>query len=323
MRAALFHRALGLLLAAACSLAHAQGISLERGSGYVQSVLRQEADVFARAMRQGQLEEAQRTGVEMSGRVLSRLRQKMTAATIAYFEYTPPGEHRAVRVHARSGRSVRATLDQLARRGDATSGGSGTDTSASGREEAIRSDEAQDLSESRLYPPDTPEDIRARIRRPVPGGVVEVRAVDGSYDHFADAELKALREYEHMFAEGHLKPGGRLVGYVSQTVCPSCSANIEAFASKYEVTGTVYALDETQVAADAAYAADMADPAAASRRAAALLKQERRDDVRNVLKLSKDDMALKSSGWRHGLEEADELLKAENEALEVDRACLD
>jgi hypothetical protein len=320
MRAALFRSAAALLLAAACSLAHAQGISLERGSGYVQSVLRQEASVFARAMRRGQLEEAQRTGVEMPGKVLSRLRQKTAASTVAYFEYTPPGEERPVRVHARSGRSVRFTLDQLARRGEATSGGSGTDTSASGREEAIRSDEAQDLNESRLYPPDTPEDIRARIRRPVPGGVVEVRAVDGSYDHFADAELKALREYEYLFAERQLQPGGRLVGYVSQTVCPSCSANIDAFASKYGVTGTVYALDETQVAADAA---DMADPVAASRRAAAMLKQQRRDDVRDLFKLPKDDVALESSGWRHGLEEADELLKAENESLEVDRACTD
>ncbi|MGN6481548.1 hypothetical protein [Luteibacter sp.] len=225
-------------LAVACG-AQAQTINIAVGSGLANvATVYRESTVMAEAYRKY----VQENGTKLSGKEARALRGKLRGATVAHIRYQPPGNRPEILVHARSGRSIEGTIEQLTGAG----GGSGSSTEAG--ETVSPTEQARDVGEARYYPADTPTSIRAVNLERKAGWVVQpYPGEDGRVIHGGDAELKALRNLESRLAGNPALQGGRLTGYVSKTVCESCTRAFADFAETYGVSGNVYHLDETTV----------------------------------------------------------------------------
>lgn len=289
-------RRLALLLPLALALAPARGytqvITFKKGAGTIATQLSHSARVHVDAMRRGLNYYRDVIGPDLSvltndSSYMNQLRAKVRASTIADIEYTTRGGQ-VIRIHARSGWSIRSTLGNI--RG--TGGSVGATSPDITFWEAV-----DDVNEEIIYPRDTPGEIWARNATKDPEWVVEPTRLPGqsTFVHKRDAELKALRKLE-AWIEGApaTRSGGRLVAYVSQTVCPSCTEAFTTLAKTYGINGEVYALDESQPEADA------------SRRANEERASRTRD--RNAVKKRLDSARNRRAGLERAAQDAETTL---------------
>jgi hypothetical protein len=305
MKASMFRPLASLVaLALACGGAQAQAIDITVGAGLATvATVYKESTVMADAYRKYILAK----GTKLSRRELSKLRGKLRGATVSHIRYQPPGDQPEIVVHARSGRSIEGTIEQLTQ---ARGGGSGTSTEAG--EDVSPTEQARDVSEARYYPSDTGTSIRAVNLERKEGWVVQpYPEPDGRVIHGGDAELKALRNLESRLATDPRLQGGRLTGYVSKTVCHSCERALADFAEAYHVSGNVYFLDETSAPGE--------DLVAASQEWSRTLKALRQANVEAVL----DDEVSEASAANWWSMRFDAALVAQAEAgvLAIPAAC--
>ena len=221
-----------LLGVAAHDHAVAQTIAIEAADGVASTAkLASESHAFLAALANYAYEHS------ATGELNRTVRAKAISPTLAVVEYKPPGNKPSMVVHARSGRSLEGTWQQLTKK----QGGSGSESEAGLIVSADEED--RDLSEARYYPPETTTSIRARNIRQRDGWVVQSYPEDaGNYIHGGDAELKAMRTLEERFQADPSLRGGTLKAWVSQDVCHSCERAFSDFAREYNVRGSVYYL---------------------------------------------------------------------------------
>jgi hypothetical protein len=180
---------------------------------------------------------------------------KLNSATVARGEYRVNANDASpsLVLHSSSGPSIEARFDRVS--GQADSGSSDVDTP-----EAIAENVEKEATEMRFFPANSATDIRAGNFVPRKGGRVFGSDLGDGKAHFADAELKIAGEMEGRFLDKTLPEGGQLVVYVSQPVCGSCNAGLQALADAYNVDVKVYQLggavtSGADAAADAAASA--------------------------------------------------------------------
>jgi hypothetical protein len=331
----------GALLAVASGMAamstHAAPVVLSPAGGHAVALLAHDAHVHAEAFRKAVLLSDRMVpfkgvpvAIRKSPKFVSMVQRKVFSATVATFEYTPNGADTApLRIHARSGKSLDATLGDIVRH--QTPGATSGSTSEAG-ERVSEGEVLADAGDTRFYP--VSSDIRATNLQKKDIWVVEPSPeADGRnvarIIHGTDAELKALRQLEYEFEKNPSlqRAGGKLTGYVSQEVCHSCRAAFDAFGSRYNVDITMHYLDTTAPPAVVSLAdTTVADADAASRASAAMLRNIRRQAAAELLDpsaLAKADAraAAGVANWPDGTV-FDNLAAAEAGHLGLPSACL-
>jgi len=277
---------LALALSSAPVLASAGVIEVEYGEGNVPALLYADATAYTDAMYGAVIELQPDLLGPGRGKALRVLTSKVHGATLGRFEYTykdADGASRTRVYHARSGHSLKASLDIAARK---KGGNSGSESSAgesstpeSGEESTGASSEdiAVDRSEGRFCPPDTTSDKRA-VKLPPEDSVLDSLDIGDGMNHSWDAELKALRSIEADINSRAVPRGGKLTGYVSKAVCESCRSVIDTFAEEFDVDGTVYQLIEPGVRE---VIPDFSTPLSRSKASSAEFKSSRKAYVRD------------------------------------------
>ena len=292
--------ATAFLAAGLSHAAFAQSIAIKPGAGNVAGILIYDANIHTSGIGQYLARHPLPDGFNSSAR--QALRTKVRSATLAHLKYKPPGGQPEIAIHARSGRSIEGTIEQVKPRAP---GETGSSTEAG--EFVSSTEEARDLAEAIYYPSDTPFSIRARNLTPQDGWVVRpYPEATGTVIHGADAELKGLRTLESKLIENPALRGGELTGYVSQTVCHSCRRVFDDFAEEYGVHGNIYYLDE--VASDSA-----------SHQAAAALK-DARTKLAAGLARETTDASYETERWATEYD-ADRIADAEVGSLTASEAC--
>lgn len=251
------NRTVSLLMAAAlaCSswTACAGDIAIETGEGNVAALLERDANVFADALGKAVVDF---TPSPPLSKTFIMLRSKVQGATIARIEYTYEKDGKTMtRVyHGRSGHSLKTIFDRVSKKSASSDSGNDSPVTDSGDATGVieADDIAMDAAEAKYYPTETALDLRAR-KLPESASRLEASVVD-SMDHSWDAELKALRRIEYDIEKKVVPRGGRVIGYVSKTVCESCRKVIDTFARLFDTNGTIYQLIEpgaTPVAGEA------------------------------------------------------------------------
>jgi len=251
------------------------GIDVQVGSGNVAAILEKETELHLNAVRQAVLARPWFVGERT---FMSRLQKQLWDSTIARIDYTyttPDGASVTRSYHARSGRSIGGTIDDIS--GNSSSSGSSSSGSGSGNLTANDIDIRMDIDEGGYYPRDTLEDVRVRNLNPR-GSTVQVANAD--YRRVRDAELKAFRHIEHDIRQGAVPEGGRITGYVSQPPCDSCANVIRNFGEQFHVSGDVYHLVPETVTGSRA-----GGEIAASNRAAGRYFQARRRAIVSALQV--------------------------------------
>lgn len=328
---------LALALGMAAMATHASPVVLTPAGGHAVAILSHDAHVHAEAVRKAVLLSERvvpykgvPVPVRKSPKFVTTLQRKVFSATVATFDYTPNGAGAApLRIHARSGKSLDATLGDIVRH--QTPGATSGSTSEAG-ERVSEGEVLADADDARFYPRSS--DIRATNLQKRDIWVVEPSPeADGPnvarVIHGTDAELKALRQLEYEFEKNPAlqQAGGRLTGFVSQEVCHSCRAALDAFSSRYNVDITVHYLDTTAPPAVVSLAdTTVADADAASKASAVMLRNIRRQSAAELLdpsSLAKADAraAAGLANWPDGTV-FDHLAAAEAGHLGLPSACL-
>lgn len=226
--------ALAFALSASAAFAGEIKIDTAHG-GAVAAMLNSDSKVFVDAFRMALPEK----GIKgpFTGKAKIHLFKATKQATVARMEYayTEAGRLYSRTYYARSGPAMDVTFRRMAKRNF----DSGSTDESSGRYVISDDDIALDIAESKFYPADTPLRARAPNLPSVPNGVVANDPV-----HAGDAELKIFRKLEADIAAQAVPRGGRLVGYVSKSVCPSCKAASEKLAAAYDIDGNIFQLLE-------------------------------------------------------------------------------
>jgi hypothetical protein len=218
-------------LALLSSAAYAGQIAITPSHGEnIVAMLDSDAQMFVDGMRAAMTED-RNMRPPFSRKAKDHLFKATKRATVARMEYvyTKAGQEFSRVYYGRSGPAMAVTF----RRMDATSGGSSDPYRIS--EDDIRAD----IEERRFYAPDSSTRVRVTNLPVREGGIVATEEI-----HRGDAELKIFRKIEADIEANVVPRGGRLVGYVSKAVCPSCRAASETLATKYDVDGNVYELVE-------------------------------------------------------------------------------
>ncbi|WP_157006457.1 hypothetical protein [Luteibacter yeojuensis] len=288
-------RTLSLAMAMAAPPAWASPPVLLPGGGHAMARLAHDANVHAEAFRKAVLLSdkvvpfnGSPVALRKSRKFMTALQRKVYSATVSTFDYIPnSGRATPLRIHARSGKSLDATLADIVRHqtpGDT----SGSASEAGGR--VSDNEVLADAGDARFYPPSA--DIRATNLQKKDAWVVEPSPEAGPADvsrviHGTDAELKTLRQLEHEFERNPSlsEAGGTLTGYVSQEVCHSCMAAFEKFASAYKnIDITIYYLDTTAKPSQAALIDTVSDDIdIASKASSVLLRSVRRQTAEALL----------------------------------------
>lgn len=239
------HRAIATLVALACAsvpfAAIAGSYQVRYGGDNVAAILVPEHDVqinaFGRVMQTVNplVGETTTRAVDVA-KFRNAIRRRLDASTVARAEYQPPSGGATVTIHSASGPSIRTAMDSGLRSIKSDTGSSSDPSSPEGMAQNIE----RDAEESSYFPKESTTEFRAKNIATAPGGKVTV--LDDFSKHYADAELKIARELETRFLDERLQPGGKLVVYVSQEVCGSCSANLDVLATEYDVDVEVYQL---------------------------------------------------------------------------------
>jgi hypothetical protein len=285
---------LALVLGMAAMPAYASPVVLSPAGGHAVALLAHDAHVHAEAFRKAVLLSDRMVpfkgvplAIRKSPKFVTTLQRKVFSSTVATFDYTPNGASAApLRIHARSGKSLDATLGDIVRH--QTPGATSGSTSEAG-ERVSEGEVLADADDARFYP--VSPDIRATNLQKKDIWVVEPSPeADGPHVariiHGTDAELKALRQLEYEFEKNPAlqQAGGKLTGYVSQEVCHSCRAALDAFGSRYNVDITVHYLDTTAPPAVVSLAdTTVADTDAASKASAVMLRTIRRQTAAELL----------------------------------------
>jgi hypothetical protein len=243
----------GFLLALAPALSWAGVIAIEPAEGNVPALLLRDAMAYTDAMHAAVIDMDRDILTDGRRKALKLTQNKVRGATLARIEYAYDVEGTlTTRVyHARSGNSLKSTIQTAGQKRGGASGSetSNGESSAADPSEVASSstpDEiAADAAEGRFYPADTKEDVRAHKLSPDDSALDAVEIEPGKpYAHAWDAELKALRKIEADINNENVPRGGTVTGYVSKTVCESCENAIETFARQFDVDGTIYHLIE-------------------------------------------------------------------------------
>lgn len=159
-------------------------------------------------------------------------------ATIARMDYTyvRAGRTYVQTYYARSGPAMEVTFRRMTTAKQPKSDG-GSGGGSSGSYVITEPDIALDKAEREYYPKDTSYGTRARNLLKKDGGVEANDPI-----HEGDAELKIFRKIEADIEKDLVTPGGRLVGYVSKSVCSSCKAAAKTLATTHDIDGTLYEL---------------------------------------------------------------------------------
>lgn len=219
----------------------AGSIAIETGEGNIAALLERDANDFADAVGKAVLDFSPSP---LPSKTFVKLRSKVQDATLVRIEYTYEKDGKTVtRVyHGRSGHSLRTIFDRVPKKpGSSDSGTESPATDSSDATGVVEADDiAMDAAEAKYYPAETAFDLRAR-KLPASTSRLEASVVDGM-DHSWDAELKTLRRIEYDIEKKIVPRGGRVIGYVSKTVCESCRKAIDAFARIFDADGTIYQL---------------------------------------------------------------------------------
>lgn len=224
--------ALACMLSASEAFAGQIKIDIAHGDA-VAAMLNSDSKVFVDAFRMAIPEKGLKG--PFTGRAKEHLYKATKLATVARMEYvyTEEGRLRSRTYYARSGPAMDVTFRRMSKRNfdDGSTGES------SGRYIITDDDIALDIAEGGFYPRDTPLRARAPNLPGITDGVVANDAI-----HAGDAELKIFRKLESDIAAQAVPKGGRLVGYVSKSVCPSCKAASEKLAAAYDIDGNIFQL---------------------------------------------------------------------------------
>jgi hypothetical protein len=307
-----------LALGLSASLAHAGKIAIKPTSGdAVVAVLNGESTMFADAYRAMLVKQGLATsGNSSAWRKIQFATHSPTVARVEYV-YTQAGREYTRVYHARSGPAMEVVLDRVdfgASGGSSKSGSSGTESEASRGYEITEEDIAKDFRERVYYPADTKSSVR------VPNlsskdSVIQARVVD-SASHEADAELKIFRQIEKDIATHTVTPGGKLVGYVSKAVCPSCRPASLDLAEHFDIEGTIYQLVEPEVGAPPARDPLVRESNQASSELKALRKAYATDHFKRNAVTSPEETA-----WMGA--ETVERIEAEETRTTLAEACVD
>lgn len=229
-------RLTALAFALSASTAFAGKIKIDTAHGdAVAAMLNSDSKVFVDAFRMAIPEK----GIKgpFTGKAKVHLFKATKQATVARMEYvyTEAGRLRSRTYYARSGPAMDVTFRRMTKRNF----DDGSTEESSGRYVITDDDIALDIAEGGFYPADT--SLRARAPN-LPGVADGVVANDPL--HAGDAELKIFRKLETDIAARAVPKGGRLVGYVSKSVCPSCKAASEKLAAAYDIDGNIFQLLE-------------------------------------------------------------------------------
>ncbi|QDE38102.1 hypothetical protein FIV34_02260 [Luteibacter pinisoli] len=288
--------ALALALGSVAMPTRALPVVLSPAGGHTVALLAHDAHVHTEAFRKAVLlsdrvvpfKDAP-VAIRNSSKFMTAVRRKVFSSTVSTFDYTPnSGGAAPLRIHARSGKSLDATLGDIVRH--QTRDKSGGSTSEAGAR-VSDNEVAADAEDARFYP--TTSDIRATNLQKKDIWVVEPSPEAGPANvskiiHGTDAELKTLRQLEHEFERNPAlkQAGGKLVGYVSQEVCHSCRAALDAFSEKYNVDITVHYLQTTGLPSSPVLADTMSeDSDIASKAGSVILRDVREKTAMELLTL--------------------------------------
>jgi len=228
--------ALAFALSASASAAFAGKIKIDTAHGdAVAAMLNSDSEIFVDAFRMAIPEKGMKD--TFTGKAKIHLFKATKKATVARMEYvyTEAGRLRSRTYYARSGPAMDVTFRRMTRRNV----DDGSTEEGSSRYVITDDDIALDIAESKYYPKDTSLRVRAPNLPSATDGVVANDPL-----HAGDAELKIFRKLESDIAAQAVPRGGRLVGYVSKSVCPSCKAASEKLAAAYDIDGAIFQLLE-------------------------------------------------------------------------------
>lgn len=231
-----------LALGMSLSTAYAAHIDIKPGLGdNVVAMLDSESILFTDAYRAAITEKGLTFNNKGRG-TLTRSTQGTTVARMEYV-YTKEGREYSRYYYARSGPAMGVVFERIEHQPPGSGSGTGTGTegeTGTSNEYTITEDHIKlDETEATFYPKDTAARVRAPNLTEMNGGVVANVGKNAG-----DAELKIFRKIESDIATKVVPRGGRLVGYVSKAVCPSCEAASRFMAERYDIDGNIYQLLE-------------------------------------------------------------------------------
>jgi hypothetical protein len=237
-----------LSLAAMPWLASAGVIGIDKAEGSnVVALLSAEGRMHVDAMQAMLLSERPALVEKGTRRFFKNISGRMHGATLARIDYSYEmnGSTHVRSYHARSGRSMAliADLANAKPRQDGSSATESVDTDAPSVDSGVIDDATRDAGEAIFYPPDTPADVRVAA---LPDDASPIESVDIGDDksHATDAEIKIARRIDADIQQGVVPGHGKLTGYVSKTVCESCTNALNELAMRHDIDGMVYHLIE-------------------------------------------------------------------------------